>query len=110
MAEVCSSLSSVEGLSKTWPGLYSEASGRATPNRQGSASPALPSPGLLPITDVVLVGPRDPVPAGYVKLERTATNRRAQLHAYSRADQPLHLCVRRARGGRGGRGGGGGSC
>ena len=44
------------------------------------------------------MGPKDPVPEGYERLERTASNRRAQLHAFSRADQPLHLCVRRSGG------------
>ena len=70
MSGVCASLSSVEGLSKSWPGLFSEASGKATPGRRGSP----PAGGArLPVTDVVLVGPKDPVPEGYERLERTAT-------------------------------------
>ena len=90
------SLSEVDGLSRTWPGLYQEVSGKATPGR--SAASAQTSTNKDPVTDVVLVASKDQVPPGYRKIEKTmVTNKKSHLHAHSR-DHPLYLCVARERG------------
>ena len=49
----------------------------------------------VPVTDLLLLTSKDPLPAGYTKLEKNHANKRCGLHAHDHHTHGLFLCVQR---------------